>query len=169
MAKSILIYQSIKTTEAKAKAVRPLIDKLITLGKENTLTAKRRAFNILQDHKLVQQLFSDIAPRFVNRAGGYTRIIRYDVRRGDSATLSVMELTEIKKIERKKKAAKIPKAQEHDEHEEKAQEQQEKPAEHTHETKPITKEPKPELEGKKPVKKFLGGLKTIFKKQKRAF
>ncbi len=168
MARSILIYQSIKTTVVKAKAVRPLIDKLITLGKENTLAARRRAFSILQDHKLVQHLFNDVAPRFASRNGGYTRILRYAVRRGDSAELTIMELTEIKKIERKKKAAKAPKAQaaQHG-HEEPTHEQ--KPTEPKHEAKPAAKEPKPELEKKKPVKKFLGGLKTIFKKQKRAF
>jgi len=166
MARSILIYQSVKTTMVKAKAVRPLIDKLISLGKENTLAAKRRAFAILQDHKLVQMLFSDIAPRFSARSGGYTRILRYGVRRGDSADLTIMELTEVKKIDRKKKTAKAPKAEAHS-HETPAHEP--KPAEPKHEAKPAAKEPKPELEGKKPVKKFLGGLKTIFKKQKRAF
>ena len=166
MAKSILTYQSIKTTDVKAKAVRPLVDKLIGLGKENTLAAKRRAFSILQDHKLVQLLFSDIAPRFAGRAGGYTRILRYGVRRGDSADLTIMELTEIKKSEHKKKAAKAPKPEVHT-HEEPKHEH--KPAEPKHEEKPAAKEPKPELEGKKPKTKFLGGLKTIFKKQKRAF
>lgn len=97
MARSVLIYQSIRTTKKKAMAAKPLVEKLITLAKENTLAAKRRAYAILGDHKLVQALFADIGPRFHKRTGGYTRVIGMGNRRGDGAQLSILELTEIKK------------------------------------------------------------------------
>jgi len=165
MARSILLYQSVKTTKTKAKAVKPLIDKLITLGKDNTLAAKREAFRILQDHKLVSRLFTEIAPRFANRAGGYTRMLNYGIRRGDNASLTILELTEIKKKEQKKKTVKEVKEQP-----EKSSKTGQEPQaqEHKHEAGPVIKESKPELK-KKPGKKFLGGLKQIFKKQRETF
>lgn len=100
MAKATLIHEQIRTTKAKAKEARKLIDRLITLGKKNTLAAKRRAFAILCDHKLVSNLFSNIATRFQNRPGGYTRIIPFGRnRRGDNASLVVLELTERRSLE----------------------------------------------------------------------
>ena len=94
LAKATLIAQRICTTEAKAKEARKLVDKLITLGKKGTLAAKRRAFSILTDHKLVSDLFAKTSPRFKNRIGGYTRIIKLGTRRGDNAALAYLELTE---------------------------------------------------------------------------
>lgn len=94
LAKATLIAQRICTTEAKAKEARKLVDKLITLGKKGTLAAKRRAFSILTDHKLVSDLFVKTSPRFKNRIGGYTRIIKLGTRRGDNAALAYLELTE---------------------------------------------------------------------------
>ncbi|MDD2752756.1 MAG: 50S ribosomal protein L17, partial [Candidatus Omnitrophica bacterium] len=102
LARSALIYQSIKTTKVRAKAVKPMLEKLIRLAKENTLTAKRRAFQILNDHQLVALLFKEIGPRFANRASGYTRILDLGKRRGDNAEIVILELTEIKKKEPKK-------------------------------------------------------------------
>jgi len=102
LARSLLIYQSIKTTTRKAKAVRPLVEKLIRLAKSNTLSAKRRAFSILKDHSLVSALFKDIGPRFTKTQSGFTRIIPLGKRRGDDAEMSILELTEIKKKEIKK-------------------------------------------------------------------
>lgn len=101
-ARNLLKEQSIKTTLQKAKAVRPLVERLISLAKKNTLAAKRRAFEFLGDHKLVSELFKDIGPRFLKRQGGYTRIILLNKRRGDDAQLAILELTEMKAKEVKK-------------------------------------------------------------------
>ncbi|MBF0489995.1 MAG: 50S ribosomal protein L17 [Candidatus Omnitrophica bacterium] len=94
LAKSTLIDQRICTTKAKAKEGRKLVEKLITLGKKDTLAARRRAFAILCDHSLVSSLFKEIAPRFKNRIGGYTRIIPFNNRIGDNAEMVFLELTE---------------------------------------------------------------------------
>ncbi len=94
MAKAVFLQERICTTRAKAKEARKFIDKLITLGKKDTLTARRRAFAILCDHAEVSQLFSKVAPRFKSRKGGYTRIIPYIQRAGDNAELAFLELTE---------------------------------------------------------------------------
>jgi large subunit ribosomal protein L17 len=94
MAKSVFLQERICTTRAKAKEARKMIEKLITLGKKDTLAARRRAFAILCDHKEVSQLFTNIAPRFKSRNGGYTRIIPYVQRDGDNAELAFLELTE---------------------------------------------------------------------------
>lgn len=98
MAKATLIKDRICTTKAKAKEARKLVDKLITMGKKGTLADKRRAFAVLCNHALVSELFSDIAPRFKERKGGYTRIIPLGNRRGDNAELVFLELTEKKEI-----------------------------------------------------------------------
>lgn len=94
IAKATLIRQRICTTKAKAKEARKLVDRLITLGKKGTLAHKRRAYAILNNHKLVSQLFNETAPRFNKRQGGYTRIIPLSQRRGDNAELAFLELTE---------------------------------------------------------------------------
>lgn len=98
IAKATLIQQRICTTEAKAKEARKLVDQLITLGKKGRLSDRRRAFAILCDHQLVSDLFSRTSPRFKNRVGGYTRIIRLGRRRGDNAALVFLELTEKEQI-----------------------------------------------------------------------
>ncbi len=98
LAKATLTRQRICTTEDKAKEARKLVDQLITLGKKGTLSDKRRAFAILCDRQLVSDLFSKTSPRFKNRVGGYTRIIRLGRRRGDNAQLAFLELTEKEKI-----------------------------------------------------------------------
>ena len=94
MARSILVHERICTTRAKAKEARKFIEKLITLGKTDSLAARRRAFAILCDHSMVSDLFTKTAPRFKNRKGGYTRIIPYVQRAGDNAELAFLELTE---------------------------------------------------------------------------
>jgi large subunit ribosomal protein L17 len=136
-------------------AVKPLAEKLISLGKKNSLHARRQAYKILGDHRLVSLLFKDIALRFNNRAGGYTRILGYGRRRGDNAEMVLLELTEIRKKEPKKH--KKPKE---------AGLEKEKPVEEK-KTKPETapgEKGKPPVI-KKPDKKFLGGLRNIFKKK----
>ena len=98
MAKAVFLQERICTTRAKAKEARKLIEKLITLGKKDTLAARRRAFAILCDHKEVSQLFTNVAPRFKARNGGYTRIIPYVQRGGDNAELAFLELTETTRV-----------------------------------------------------------------------
>ena len=98
LAKVTLVRERIRTTKAKAKEARKLVDQLITLGKKGTLADKRRAFAILCDHRLVSELFNQTAARFKNRVGGYTRIIRLGFRRGDNAEMVYLELTEKKEL-----------------------------------------------------------------------
>ena len=82
----------IKTTDAKAKELRRVADRMVTLGKRGDLAARRRAFDFIRSHKLVKQLFDEIAPRFKDRNGGYTRVVKFGFRRGDAAPLSIIEL-----------------------------------------------------------------------------
>jgi len=83
----------ITTTDAKAKELRRFADRMVTLGKKGELAAKRRAFSYLQSHQAVQKLFDEIAPRYKDRAGGYTRVVKFGFRRGDAAQLSIIEFT----------------------------------------------------------------------------
>lgn len=94
LAKATLIQERICTTKAKAKEARKLVEKLITMGKTGTLANKRRAFAILCDHRVVSDLFNNVAKRFDKRNGGYTRIILANNRRGDNAQLAYLELVE---------------------------------------------------------------------------
>jgi large subunit ribosomal protein L17 len=94
MVTSLLSYQQIKTTLQKAKAAKPLADHLITLGKNDTLASRRQAYQYLQNHDLTSKLFKEVAPRFKNRQGGYTRILQLNRRKGDGAQLALLELTE---------------------------------------------------------------------------
>lgn len=91
---SLLKHQEIKTTLQKAKEARHLADHVITLGKTGTLAARRRVFSYLQDHELTSKLFKEVAPRFKDRKGGYTRILRLSRRKGDGAELALLELVE---------------------------------------------------------------------------
>jgi large subunit ribosomal protein L17 len=105
LAKAVLINETIRTTKVKAGQARILVDKLITMGKKGTLAAKRRAFAVLCDHGIVSSLFGTIAPRFENRKGGYTRVIKLAVnRQGDNAEMAILELTE-RSVEAKPAAA----------------------------------------------------------------
>lgn len=83
--------ERIETTIEKAKELRPLADRLITLGKRGTLHARRRVFSLLSDKKAVDKIFSALAGRFVERAGGYTRIVRTGYRVGDGAEMAILE------------------------------------------------------------------------------
>ena len=102
LARNMVICQSINTTLTRAKASKQMIEKLITLGKKNTLFARRQAQKVLGEHKLVNVLFNEIAPRFAKRNSGFTRIIGLGKRRGDNAEMVIFELTELKKKEAKK-------------------------------------------------------------------
>ena len=103
----LIINKSIETTKTKAKETSRLADKLITLGKEKTVTNQRRAYAILGDRKLVAILFNVIAPLCKNRLGGYTRVMLTKKRHGDNAQMAILEFVEKPKpIEPKKKADK---------------------------------------------------------------
>ncbi len=91
---SLLEHGRIETTEAKAKEIRGIADKMITLGKKGDLTAKRMAFAYIQSRDVVAKLFDTLAPRSANRPGGYTRIIKTRVRNGDSAPMALIELVD---------------------------------------------------------------------------
>ena len=90
----LLRHEAIVTTEAKAKTIRPVAERMITLGKRGDLHARRQAGAVLTDRKVLRTLFDDIAPRFAERNGGYTRIIKLGPRRGDGAQMAHIELVE---------------------------------------------------------------------------
>src|SRR5882762_9963044 len=90
---ALIRHERIRTTDAKAKELRRIADRMVTLGKQGDLAARRRAFAALQSHTAVKKLFDEIAPRFKDRNGGYTRVIKFGHRRGDAAMLSIIEFT----------------------------------------------------------------------------
>lgn len=89
---SILREERIETTVTRAKELRKFAERMITLGKKGDLAARRRAFAFLRDDAVVAKLFNEIAPKYAERNGGYTRIIRTSVRRGDSSEMAIIEL-----------------------------------------------------------------------------
>ena len=107
---SFLEKERITTTLAKARVTRPLAEKMITLGKWGTLHARRQALAFLTKEAAVKKLFEEIGPRFTERPGGYTRIVKLDRRSGDGASMAMIELvgTEFKAKKKKKKEAKKP-------------------------------------------------------------
>jgi large subunit ribosomal protein L17 len=91
---SLLDKEKIVTTETRAKEIKRLADKMITLGKKGDLHARRQAMSYLTSEAVVYKLFNDLAPRYEERQGGYTRIIKMGNRRGDGAPMAVIELVE---------------------------------------------------------------------------
>src|ERR1044071_6538307 len=114
---SLIEHRRIKTTLAKAKAVRPLAEKMVTLGKEGSIHARRTAFATLRQKDAVKRLFDEIAPASADRNGGYTRIIRLGQRHSDSASMALLEWVDVaavveeKPAEEKQTKAKEPKAE----------------------------------------------------------
>ncbi len=96
--RSVVLAERITTTTEKAKYLKSRLERLITLAKGNSLHHRRLAYQVLEDHKLVQRLFEVIAPRFKNINGGYSRTFRLGFRKGDGASLSVFELTQLTKL-----------------------------------------------------------------------
>jgi large subunit ribosomal protein L17 len=94
LAGALIEHGRIETTEAKAKAVKPFAEKMITLGKRGDLHARRQALAALRSNDVVHRLFADIAPRFEDRAGGYTRIVKLGPRQGDAAEMVYLELVD---------------------------------------------------------------------------
>jgi large subunit ribosomal protein L17 len=101
---SLLQHERIKTTLAKGKELRSWADRIISLGKQGTLHARRRAFDLLRDKGIVKKLFDEIAPKVKDREGGYTRFYRLGWRQGDGAPLSLVELVTFSHPEEKKKS-----------------------------------------------------------------
>lgn len=100
---SFLEKERIKTTLAKAKATRPLAEKMITLGKKDTLHTRRQALRFIYKESVVSKLFKEIGPRFIERAGGYTRIVKIGPRSGDGAEMAMLELVGAEFVKKKKK------------------------------------------------------------------
>ena len=94
MAQAIIKHEQIITTLPKAKTMKPIIDKLITLAKKGSLHAKRQAYSKLRDDKMVIKLFGTLALRYADRAGGYTRVLKAGYRYGDCAAMAVIELVD---------------------------------------------------------------------------
>ncbi|MFQ5747406.1 MAG: 50S ribosomal protein L17 [Gemmatimonadota bacterium] len=94
LATSLLEHERIKTTEAKARELRPFVEKLITLGGTDDVHSRRQARKAIANRTVLQKLFDDIGPRFRERPGGYTRITKLGARKGDGAELAIIELTE---------------------------------------------------------------------------
>jgi len=166
LARNVIIHQSIKTTLTRAKSSKQVIEKLISLAKENTLFARREAYKVLGEHKLVSVLFNEIGPRFSKRNSGFTRIISLGNRRGDDAEMVIFELTEIKKKEIKKgKPSKEAKTQPAQPVADEAVEEKAAKIEPVEEKKhePAVKESP--AKDKKPQKKFIGGIRSIFRKK----
>jgi large subunit ribosomal protein L17 len=94
MAVALITHEQIRTTLPKAKELRPVVEKLITLGKRGDLHARRRALSVLQDATVAAKLFGPIAERYKERKGGYCRVLRAGMRYGDAATMAVIELVD---------------------------------------------------------------------------
>ena len=94
MAQAIIKHEQIITTLSKAKTMKPIIDKLITLGKKGSLHARRQAFSQLRDNNMVSKLFGDLATRYAERQGGYSRVLKAGYRYGDAAAMAVLELVD---------------------------------------------------------------------------
>lgn len=94
MVAALLKHEQITTTLPKAKELRPIVDRMITLGKRGSLHARRQALAVLHDTALTEKLFSDLARRYAKRAGGYSRVLRADLRYGDATPMAVVELVD---------------------------------------------------------------------------
>ncbi|MFH1045936.1 MAG: 50S ribosomal protein L17 [Candidatus Omnitrophota bacterium] len=164
LVRALLKYQRIKTTRAKAKFTQRVVERLITIGKEDSLHARRKAYQFLNDRDMVQHLFKKIVPLFKNRNSGFTRVIHLPIyRAGDGTSLVLLELTEqlpiVKPVHSKKEKAEKP-----------VQGNKPEP-EKTLKTETIKEETKHPHKFEKPFKKekpkkFLGGLRRLFKKER---
>lgn len=163
LVRNLFKYQSIKTTKTRAKACQPLVEKILTLAKANSLAGRRRAYKFLGQHSLVNLVFDEIAPRFKSRTSGFTRVVKLGSRRGDNAELVIFELMEIKAKLKRSKAEKQEKAEIRAGQEDKGPVAAEKSVEETRTKAKIAEKPPAT---KKPTKSFLGGIRNIFKKER---
>ncbi len=109
LAAALITHEHIETTDARAKELRRVADRLVTLGKKGTLHARRQAYKFLNNHQLVQKLFDEIAPRFKDRPGGYTRLIKSRIRIADQAPMTFVRFVE-EALPEKKDVEKAPEA-----------------------------------------------------------
>lgn len=112
LAGALVTHEKIETTVSKAKELQPITDKLITLGIDGSLHARRRALAFLNSRSIVAKLFDDIATRYTNPNGGYTRLIKTRIRKGDGATMAVIELVKMRLPEPDEKETKTKDAKE---------------------------------------------------------
>ncbi|HVN91988.1 MAG TPA: 50S ribosomal protein L17 [Candidatus Binataceae bacterium] len=103
---ALITHERIKTTDPKAKELRHFADRMVTLGKRGDLAARRLAFDFMQSRDAVKKLFDEIAPRFKERQGGYTRVVKFGFRRGDAAPLSIIEFVDVSERAEAKKPPK---------------------------------------------------------------
>ena len=108
MAASLLKHEQIETTLPKAKALRGIVERMITLGKRGDLHARRRALGYLSDETVVRKLFGTLGPRYAARPGGYTRVLKAGFRYGDSAPMAIIELVERDEDEKGKDSGPVP-------------------------------------------------------------
>jgi len=94
LSNALLKHEQIRTTLPKAKDLRPIVERLITLGKRGDLHARRQAYAFLRDDKVVAKLFAEIGPRYQTRQGGYTRVLKAGFRHGDCAAMAIIELVD---------------------------------------------------------------------------
>jgi large subunit ribosomal protein L17 len=94
LASALIEHGRIRTTEAKAKEVRPIVEEMITLGKRGDVAAQRQAVAFLRSKSVAHTLFAEIAPRFADRPGGYTRVVKIGPRQGDAAPMAYLELVD---------------------------------------------------------------------------
>ena len=144
---SLIEYQRIKTTLAKAKAVRPLAEKMVTLGKRGSIHARRTALATLRQENAVKKLFDDIAPRSTDRNGGYTRIVKLGQRKSDSAAMAFIEWVDAGQVIEEKaaeeKKAKRKEAEPIAKQKEPARKPEEPATKEEEPTAPPAEEPKP--------------------------
>lgn len=179
MVKSLLVHQRIETILARAKEARRIAEPLITMSKTDSVAARQRAFAILTDRDLVTKLFKEIAPLFKNRTSGYTRIIPLGFRRGDGASMAILELTEktvVEKLPRnKKEKAKAgepkreagPAKETPPEAVMKAEEEKKEPRKHKHTIQEDKMHEKAKSEEKKiaDTKGFMKNIRGLFRKR----
>ena len=110
MVTSLLKYEQIETTDAKAKALRPIAEKMITLGKRGDLHARRQALAYIKDKEATFRLFDDLKKRYIDRTGGYIRIIKKETRKGDGAPISIIQLLPPEEGKKSRKKGKKPSA-----------------------------------------------------------
>jgi large subunit ribosomal protein L17 len=177
MVKSLLIHERITTILARAKEAKRVIEPLITLSKTDSIASRQRAFAILTDRDLVSKLFKEITPLFKDRTSGFTRIIPLGFRRGDGATMAILELTEksvVEKLPKKKKEkakVEIPEAETKKVPEEKKEEKKEAKKEEPKKHKPTLQEEKMHEKGKSEERKmadnkgFMKNIRGLFRKR----
>ena len=100
LAAALIREERIRTTQAKAKRLKPVADRLVTLGKAGTIHARRQALRMITDRDIVHKLFDDVAPRFSDRNGGYTRVLKLGPRKGDAAPMAIIEFVEGQVVEK---------------------------------------------------------------------